>query len=157
MTDYAPDEIETGLWLSRAPTAPEDFHILADLGVQDIITVQTEAEARFGGLRPETAFMLAATVGIAIHRVPIEDFNRGDLLSKGPSVVRLLGRLRGRGRGVLVHCAVGINRSPTIVAAWLSVSKDITPTQACDDVRRVRPAASPEVGNVTNIASKSRD
>ncbi|MBZ0302367.1 MAG: dual specificity protein phosphatase family protein [Anaerolineae bacterium] len=44
----------------------------------------------------------------------------------------------GAGRGVYVHCGVGVGRAPTMAAAYL-VSTGLTPNQAWARLRAVRP------------------
>jgi histidinol-phosphate aminotransferase len=48
-----------------------------------------------------------------------------------------------RGRRVLVHCEMGISRSPTIAAAYLHLAQGVDLAQALRSVRAARPIAEP--------------
>jgi protein-tyrosine phosphatase len=50
---------------------------------------------------------------------PIEDFNRAELQTCLPDSVAALERMLKQGHSVYVHCSAGVNRSPTVVAAYL--------------------------------------
>jgi hypothetical protein len=138
--DFTPDVIEDGLWVGRAPRAPEEFACLRDLGVQDVLTLQTEDEARHGGILPPLAFRIAVANGLALHRVEIPDMSPSALRVRTPRAALLLKDLRGRGRRVYVHCAIGLNRSPTIVAAYLVLSRGLEPDAACALVESLHPS-----------------
>jgi hypothetical protein len=56
---------------------------------------------------------------IEIWRVPIEDFNFDDLEDKLAKAAATLNNLIRTGHRVYVHCSAGINRSPTVVIAYL--------------------------------------
>jgi protein-tyrosine phosphatase len=47
---------------------------------------------------------------------------------------------------VLVHCAMGVSRSPAVVAAYLMVSRRLQSSEALAIVCRCRPIASPNKG-----------
>lgn len=140
MDDCVPDFVAEGLWVARAPRGPEDYALIRGLGVDDIVTLQTEEEARMVGLRPDVSFRLAMTHGMREHRVAIEDLSFRDLLERTPEAVALIADLRQRGRTVLVHCAAGLNRSPTVVAAYLAWSQGLDARAACEHVVRAHPS-----------------
>mgnify|MGYP000977396179 FL=1 len=133
--NFTPVAIETGLWLGRAPAAPEDFAMLRDLGVQDVLTLQTEEEASGSGILPSLAFGIAMAHGMALHRVGIPDLSPTALKALAGRAAGLLLDLRRRQRRVFVHCAVGLNRSPTVVAAYLALSRGMDPDDACRYVK----------------------
>lgn len=60
---------------------------------------------------------------------------------------------------VLVHCAAGISRSPTIVLAYLIEHHNFTPNTALKHIRLTRPIADPNLGFMRQLgeyfASKS--
>jgi len=140
MKGFEPDAVEDGLLVGRAPGSPEDYALLADLGVTDTITLQTMEEARSIGIRPSVSFRVAAANRIVEHRVGIEDFSHAELASKAKGAASLVRDLRARGRNVYVHCAVGMNRSPTVVAVYLAVSRGIGYVEACDIVEHHHPS-----------------
>ena len=57
--------------------------------------------------------------GVEIHRVPVRDFDRDDLRRQLSECVEVLDKLLSQGHTVYVHCNMGVNRSPTIVIAYL--------------------------------------
>lgn len=140
MVDFCPDHVIEGIWIGRCPRSPEDYVFLKAIGVQDILTLQTEEEARTTGLLPEVSFKLAIRHGIREHRLGIEDLCPSDLEEKGPAAVELLSKLQAEGRVVYVHCAAGLNRSPTVVAAYISWAKGMDPLEACDLVTNAHPS-----------------
>jgi len=139
--DFDFDLVDEGLWVGRAPRTAADFARLAREGVQDILSLQTEDESRAMGVPPETALALASANGMSLRRVPIRDFDVRSMASEVPKAVRLLADLRARGRAVFVHCAVGINRSPTVAAAYLARAHDLSGQQACEWLVAVRRCA----------------
>ena len=133
--DFRPDPIGEGLWVGRAPRSVDEFGVLADLGVQDVLTLQTEEETRDGGLLPLVARRVAEAHGMSLHRVPIADLSPVALRDRVAEAVTVLASLRHRDRRVYVHCALGLNRSPTVVAGWLALSQALDAAEACETVR----------------------
>ncbi len=58
-------------------------------------------------------------LGIELRRAPILDYNRADLSRNLKKAVAALGELLDSGHTVFVHCNAGVNRSPTVVIAYL--------------------------------------
>lgn len=141
---FTPSLVEEGLWVGRAPRSLEEYGLLAGLGVQDVLTLQTEEEARDGGLLPVVARRVAASRGMGLHRVPIVDLNPASLRARVVEAVAVLASLRRGGRRVYVHCAAGLNRSPTVVAGWLAVSRGLDAHAACTEIRRAHPCVPDE-------------
>ncbi len=48
-------------------------------------------------------------------------------------------------RNILVHCAVGVSRSPSIVSAYLMKIKGMNPLEALNFLRKKRPVVQPAV------------
>jgi hypothetical protein len=155
-TDFLPSQVEEGLWVGRAPRSAEDFAVLGGLGIQDVLTLQTEEEARDGGLLPVVARRVAATHGMGLHRVPITDLSLSALRSRVSEAVAVLSSLRRNGRRVYVHCAAGLNRSPTVVAGWLALSRGIDAGAACGAVHRVHPCLPDEESVRSVVRSQGR-
>ena len=51
--------------------------------------------------------------------------------------------MRAAGRTVYVHCSIGINRSPTVVIAWLVRHGGLSLDEAWQLVRERRPQVMP--------------
>ena len=52
-------------------------------------------------------------------------------------------RLDQEGRNVLVHCRLGVNRSVTVVAAYLIRCRGVTAEAALEFLKQRRPCAKP--------------
>ncbi|XP_062412491.1 dual specificity protein phosphatase 18 [Sardina pilchardus] len=75
--------------------------------------------------------------GVECVRVPVSDLPQARL---GDHFERVAARIQGnRGGGTLVHCAVGLSRSPALVMAYLMKHKGLTLRQAHGRVRESRP------------------
>ncbi len=147
------DMIDDGVWVGPAPRREADYCELARLGIQDILTLQTEDEARACGIPPDEAATMASSNGLSLVRVPIRDFDPRSMSSNVPTAVRTLQDLRQRGRVVYVHCHVGINRAPTVVAAYLALTHQIGGAQACGWLLAIHPSA-PDQHVVGTIAGR---
>lgn len=58
---------------------------------------------------------------------------------------------------VLVHCAEGVSRSVSVVAAYLMASQGWTPTQAIDFIKNKRRIANPNFGFIQQLHEYSRN
>lgn len=144
MRPFEPDRVDEGIWVGRAPNTPEDFAYLKDIGITDILSLQTEDEARSIGIRPSVGFRVAGANGMVLHRVPIEDFSHRELARKAGEAADLVQSLREKGRHVYVHCAVGLNRSPTVVATYLGRLRKLGAEDACGLVEHAHPSQPDE-------------
>lgn len=54
---------------------------------------------------------------------------------------------------VIIHCQEGISRSPTLVASYLMITKQMTFVQALDFLRHVRPCVEPNIGFIMQLKS----
>jgi atypical dual specificity phosphatase len=147
-----PDMVAEGLWVGSAPRTIEDFALLQSLGITDVVTLQTEEEALNHGLHPTVAFGLALEHGMSLHRNPIIDFDRNSLLHGVPAARDVIASLLQRGRSVYVHCAAGMNRSPTVAAAVLAADGTLSPEHACRELVRRHPS-QPDEGVVRFVTT----
>ncbi|KAL2047264.1 hypothetical protein N7G274_001283 [Stereocaulon virgatum] len=69
-----------------------------------------------------------------------------DLLAILPEACRVIEESRARGAGVLVHCAMGVSRSASVVVAYVMQRWGISPTEALTFVRGKRYVVSPNRG-----------
>jgi atypical dual specificity phosphatase len=111
------------------PAAPEELAWLRRQGVQLLITL-TETPLRRDWLND---------AGLLSMHVPVEDFHAPtvDQLDRCVSAIR---RARDQGLGVAVHCAAGLGRTGTVLAAYL-VGQGFTPRAAIARVREMRPGS----------------
>lgn len=77
------------------------------------------------------------------RHVPVSDYGDSDLRPAAEKCFKFIEEARSCQGRVLVHCRKGINRSPTIVIAWLIVSEKWTLQKAYTFVQECRPMSSP--------------
>lgn len=128
--DFITDELAVG----SAPLTIEDFKALREKGIKAVVSLQRPEELKTFGLKQEALFHIATTQGIVIYNVPIRDFNRDDLQEKLDEAVSLLERLIDIGFKVYLHCAYGLQRSPTVAAAYLMKKNKLSAQEAVDIV-----------------------
>ena len=109
--------IQPKLWIGPDPRLDEDFRYLKALQITAILSLQDHEDRGLEGIQSERE--AARRVAIAFHNVPVRDFSRADLQRRLPDCVTMLELLTGEGHSVYVHCTAGVNRSPTVVAAYL--------------------------------------
>jgi len=93
-----------------------------------------------------------AAAGVAGERhlyLPTEDDRAPSLeqLREGAEFIR---EVTAGGEGVYVHCGSGVGRAPTLAAAYL-VSTGLTPMEAWDEIRRVRPFIRPTAEQIAQL------
>jgi protein-tyrosine phosphatase len=99
------------------PRVVEEFQELRAVKITAILSLQTDEDRTDGGIEDERT--AADRIGLVFCNVPIEDFNRAQLQTCLPDSVAALERMLKQGHSVYVHCSAGVNRSPTVVAAYL--------------------------------------
>ena len=107
-------QILPNLFVGSYPASPKDIERLRDLGVTAVLSVQTDHDLG-GGVGED----LYAQAGIDLRRVPVRDFDPGDLRRNLPRCVEVLDELLRQGHTVYLHCSMGINRSPSVAIAYL--------------------------------------
>jgi protein-tyrosine phosphatase len=152
--DFQPDLIDEGLWLGREPRSPEDWTALAALGVTDVVTLMTEAEALDVGVHPLVAFRLAVAHGMALHRFPIPDASTSALVARVPAVLAKVQDLVARRRRVYLHCRHGLYRSATAAAAWLAGKTGAGAHAAVDEVQRLHSPCLPDEDAVRTLCGR---
>jgi protein-tyrosine phosphatase len=75
--------------------------------------------------------------------VPISDFGDTVLVDVLPECFEFIDEAKKKGRAVLVHCSQGINRSPTVVIAYLMAKEGWSLRKAYDHVKSKRRMISP--------------
>ncbi|MBZ5599340.1 MAG: dual specificity protein phosphatase family protein [Acidobacteriia bacterium] len=95
----------------------ENFAALRSLEITAILSLQTENDFREGGIEQERN--AASRAGMEFCSVPVTDFDRLDLQRKLPQCVAALDELLKTGHRVYLHCTAGVNRSPTVAAAYI--------------------------------------
>jgi atypical dual specificity phosphatase len=124
-----------------------DAAFLAEQGITLVVTLTTEPLAE----RP------FARHGISLLHLPVRDFT-APTLDKLETFVKKAEEAMAAGGRVAVHCAYGVGRTGTFLAAFL-VHEGRTAEEAISEVRRLRPGSieTPEqVAAIKSFAARSR-
>ncbi len=143
MAPFAFDEIEPGLFLGPCPSSPEAVAALAERGVTQLLSLQTDSDLRGMGLSWSLLWGFLMRHGINPARVEIVDFNDASLQRNLHEAVSSLHLLRRMQQPVYVHCSVGIHRSSTVVVAYLMACRGMTREAALELVQTRRPQVQP--------------
>jgi len=111
---------------------------LARLGVSASVSLREESDDRGRGVALEKHLWLP-TVDDAPPT--LEDLRAASTF---------LGQALAEGRGVYTHCASGVGRAATAVAAYL-VTTGLTPNQAWATIRYVRPFIRPNAAQIAQV------
>ena len=148
-------QILPALLVGSCPTSTEDIDRLkAKFGVTAVLNIQTHEDMISWGLNWDRLEQYYREVGVEVRRVPVRDFDPDDLRRNLPWCVQVLDGLLYQGRTVYIHCNMGVNRSPTIVIAYLHWAQGWDLEKATDHVLECR-SCDPYV-DVIRLASKDR-
>jgi hypothetical protein len=132
-----------GPWLRIGPgLVPGDLPRLRRAGVRAILSLQEPgdiAPAAVEGIR----VACAAPPEVAYRRVPIRDYDPGDLVARLPAAVAELDRLLEGGRIVYLHCTEGVNRAPSVALGHAVLSLGEPCDAALARLRAAHPMARP--------------
>jgi protein-tyrosine phosphatase len=97
----------------------EDIARLAQMGITDVISLQSDEDLLNCGLSARKLLKDYTAAGIRLIRNPVEDFNKAVLADRLPECVNALeNALASEQSRVYLHCTAGINRSATVAAAY---------------------------------------
>ena len=113
-------QILPNLFVGSFPENSEDIDKLRqEFGITAVLNVQTDEDMAHHGHHLASPGIHYRSVGIDVRRVPVRDFDPDDLRRKLPMCVEVLDELLDLGHVVYLHCNMAVNRSPTIVIAYL--------------------------------------
>jgi protein-tyrosine phosphatase len=134
--------IQPSVWVGPEPRDEDDFRYLQALKITAILSLQDEEDRGQDGIEEEGK--AAAGAGIVFENVQVKDFSVADLQLRLPACVAALEKLAGQGHTVYVHCTAGVNRSPTVVIAYLHWCCGWELEHALEQVQKCRPCAPSE-------------
>lgn len=132
------------LVVGSGPRAPSDLDVLrAETQISAILSVQHDECLAKQGINYPAHVRHGQSLGLALTRVPLRDFDSEDQRRGLPTAVRALHGLLRQGHRVYVHCTAGLNRSPLVVLAYLTLIEGLRLEAARDLLRRARPGVFP--------------
>lgn len=131
-------QILPNLLVGSYPGSSKDIDRLRREGVTAVLNVQTDEDTAYWGVNWYHLEPYYHEVGIEVRRVPVRDFDADDLRQKLPKCVEVLDELLHQGHTVYVHCNMGVNRSPSIVIAYLHWVLGVDLEMAADHVMQCR-------------------
>jgi hypothetical protein len=113
-------QILPNLFVGSYPQSSRDINCLKqDYGISAVLNLQSDDDLVYWGLTWDSLETDYQKVGLEVQRVPVRDFDPENLQRKLPQCVEVLDHLLQQGHQVYVHCSMGINRSPSVVIAYL--------------------------------------
>ncbi len=122
------------LWVGGV-VHPEDVKLLVQMGITDVVSLQSDEDLSKCGVSIKKLLKAYDSAKIFLRRVATPDFNK-DAISENLArcVTELEVALEPRWSRVYLHCTAGINRSPTVAAAYLMRARRMSPQEAFDYV-----------------------
>lgn len=125
--------------VGSCPRSREDIDRLKkDAGITAVVNVQTEGDFSYWEIDWPVLEAHYREASVEVRRVPVLDFNPDALRNGLPGCVEAVGELVKDGHTVYVHCNVGVNRSPSVVIAYLHWVEGRPLDDAVDHVMRCR-------------------
>lgn len=112
-------KILDNLYVGACPMSQADVQQLKDLGITAVLNLQTDEDINGRGIDREDVTAAYRVWRIQEVRHPIRDFDFEDLRRQLPDATAILHNLLRQGHRAYVHCTAGMNRSPTVVIAYL--------------------------------------
>lgn len=143
-------EIKHGIFIGNAhsvignpATREKDF--LEDLNIKVVISALTEEEYE--------DYMIAKEdfPDIEWYRFIVDDDPNEKISKYFYDTAIIIMKALKENKNVMVHCAAGMSRSPTLVIAYLMIANQWTYEEAFGFIKRRRPLAEPNIGFVKQL------
>jgi protein-tyrosine phosphatase len=122
--------IQDRLWVGSY-VRPEDVDRLRQMGITAIISMQSDEDLESYSIPLKKLLNAYDQAEIEFRRVPTPDFDQKALAVNLPlAVEKVEEALSPRWAKAYVHCTAGINRGPTLAAAYLIKARGLTAQQA---------------------------
>jgi len=126
--------IDDRLWVGQMPR-PEDAKQLHRIGITHVVCLQADADLKQFRTSAKKIARALEELGIEFVRVPVREFDTEDLALKLPECVAAVeAALKPAWARVYLHCSAGVQRSPTVAAAYLMKTGSMGVDEACDAV-----------------------
>jgi protein-tyrosine phosphatase len=126
--------IDNRLWVGSFVT-PDEVTLLKQMQITIIVSLQSDEDLAVYEISFNKLLEACALAGIELRRIPIPDFDRSALSAHLPEAVEgLEDALAQRESRVYLHCTAGINRGPTVAAAFLIKNRGFSAGDAYDYV-----------------------
>jgi hypothetical protein len=129
------DRILPKLLVGSCPRDGADIERLkTDFGATAVLSLQTDDDFAAWGIPWPEIEAACRAAAIALGRAAVPDFDPEALRRKLPECVAALDELLRAGHAVYVHCSAGMNRSPSVVIAYLHWVRGMGLEEAVDYV-----------------------
>jgi protein-tyrosine phosphatase len=126
--------IDNRLWVGGL-IRPKDVALLKHIGITTILSLQNDQDLKLYSVSLKKLLRAYQLEEMEFIRIPTQDFDKQALLENLPQAVEELeAALTPRWAKVYVHCTAGINRGPTLAAAYLIKTQGISAKEAYDYV-----------------------
>jgi protein-tyrosine phosphatase len=133
--------LENRLWVGSY-VRPQEVKFLKQMEITIILSLQSDQDLSYYDISVNKLLEACAQAGIELRRIPIEDFDRQALSANLPAAVDdLEDALAQPGARIYMHCTAGINRGPTLAAAYLIKNRGFSAKEAYDYVLNRRPCS----------------
>ncbi len=130
--------IQDRLWVGSF-VRPEDVRFLEEMNISTVLSLQSDQDIAGYSIPTERLLQAYTSAKIQYRRVAIPDFDTQALSTMlAGAVEELETALKPSGARVYAHCTAGINRSPTLAAAYLIKNKRLSARKACEYVMNQR-------------------
>lgn len=118
------------LWVGSYPR-PEDAKQLRRMGITVVVSLQTDRDLKQCRISLKKLIHSLSDANIDLRRAPVEDFSKEALAAHLPACVAEVEAALAPGWArAYLHCTGGINRSPTVAAAYLIKTAGMSANQA---------------------------
>jgi protein-tyrosine phosphatase len=129
-SEILPDKLWIGTFVR-----PEDVPILQRMGVTTVLNLQSDKDLEVYNIPIKKLLKAYDQAEIELRRVATPDFDQNAMTANLDRIVAELDEaLVPRWAKAYLHCTAGVNRSPTVAAAFLIRAKGFSAQEAYDFV-----------------------